>query len=155
MSAIASTSTHDSQQGLKERFLKQWKTFRDDKPGERFLNLYERRRESRGGAFSWGRLAIVGGGIALILAGLFFLAAPGPGTLVLIAGLGLVASESKILAKGLDWAEVKVRPYAERALKIWHSLQPATKGLVIGTCILAAIGGGYAFYQWQLQQTSW
>ena len=53
-------------------------------------------------------LSIIGGAI-LIAAGLFMLVAPGPGILVLIVGCALVAEESMLMARFLDWSEVRIR----------------------------------------------
>jgi len=48
-------------------------------------------------------------GAMLVAAGLFMLVAPGPGILVLLAGCALIAEESQLMARFLDWAEVGIR----------------------------------------------
>jgi hypothetical protein len=49
------------------------------------------------------------GGTALIAVGLVMLVAPGPGILVVAIGGALLAEESLLAARALDWLEVKIR----------------------------------------------
>lgn len=91
-----------------------WDRFVHSTPGQRFQERYRRRQQQKGSA--WKRCAFVGGGILLSLAGIFFLAVPGPGLLILAAGLALVAQESAVMARLLDRAEVRLRRW-------WRSLR--------------------------------
>ncbi|WP_027714783.1 PGPGW domain-containing protein [Desulfuromonas sp. TF] len=52
-------------------------------------------------------------GILLISVGIFLLAVPGPGLLVVFAGLGVLASESRGVAHLLDRSEIFARNW-------WH-----------------------------------
>jgi hypothetical protein len=75
--------------------------------GERFQRRYrEKRAEGKRGLTR--ALSILLGAL-LIAAGLFMLVAPGPGILVLLAGLALIAEESLLTARFLDTAEVGIR----------------------------------------------
>jgi hypothetical protein len=49
-----------------------------------------------------------------VLAGLVLLPLPGPGLLVITAGVLLMAEESHAAARALDWLEVKARRLAGR-----------------------------------------
>lgn len=112
---------------LRARVERQWHVFAHDKPGERFVNLHKRRQEQRQGSFSWGRILFLGAGLLLIIAGLFFMAVPGPGLPVLVTGLGLMGSESLFLARWLDWTERKLRPPVLNLKSRWDSLSPRTR----------------------------
>ncbi|WP_156345531.1 hypothetical protein [Verrucomicrobium spinosum] len=112
---------------LRERVEHQWHLFASDQPGERFVNLHKRRQEQRQGNFSWSRILFVGAGILLIIAGLFFMAVPGPGLPVLVAGLGLMGSESLVMARGLDWTELKLRPPVLKLKTRWDALTSRTR----------------------------
>jgi hypothetical protein len=114
-------------QSLRERVEQQWHLFANDKPGERFVNLHKRRQEQRKGGFSWGQILFIGAGLFLIIAGLFFMAVPGPGLPVLVAGLGLMGSESLFMARGLDWTEQKLRPPVLKLKARWDALSPRTR----------------------------
>jgi hypothetical protein len=49
------------------------------------------------------------GGTLLFALGLVMLVAPGPGILVVVVGGALIAEESLLMARALDWSEVKIR----------------------------------------------
>jgi hypothetical protein len=53
-------------------------------------------------------LTIVAGTL-LLAVGLVMLVAPGPGILVVVLGGALLAEESQLIARFLDWAEVGIR----------------------------------------------
>lgn len=135
--------------GWWEHLKEQWHIFADDEPGKRFVNLYERRREQRHGAFSWGRVLLVGAGLLLVVAGLFFMAVPGPGLPVLVAGLGLMSSESLYMARFLDWAERTLRPTAMRLKKRWDALRPRTRALCYAVAVVAGLAMLTAFVIWR------
>jgi uncharacterized protein (TIGR02611 family) len=134
---------------FKERFRKQWEQFRDDTPGERFEKFHQRRREERGGAFGWGRAFLILAGIVLFFGGLFMLPAPGPGMVVVVAGLAILAGEFRFMARFLDWAELRIRPAAEWAVARWKSLTLLPKGLLVLAAVLGGAALAYGFYLWR------
>jgi hypothetical protein len=126
-----------------------WEIFKSGPPGERFQCVHKRRaRKNKGASFRrWAWLIL---GILLILAGIFFLAMPGPGMLVLAVGLALVAGESLSVARILDWAELKLRPLYLWGKRRWRSAGPALRWTVItiaSAAGLAAALGTYLFFQ--------
>jgi hypothetical protein len=78
-------------------------------PGRRFQERYRRMRSDKTSA--WKRCALFIAGIGLTLAGLFFMAVPGPGIPILALGLAFIAQESKTLARWLDRTEVRIRAW--------------------------------------------
>ena len=86
--------------------------FRASRPGRRFQDHYERKRESRGGAL-W-RCAAMVAGVLLCAAGLFFMAVPGPGIPILLVGAALVAQQSQATARLLDHWELALRKMLRR-----------------------------------------
>ena len=95
-----------------------WRQFRSDPPGERFKAAFRRRQRSpRGPAH---KLVAIGGGSMLVAAGVFFLPAPGPGSVILVIGAVLIAQESCAAARFFDGAEVRARKLAERLLSRWR-----------------------------------
>ena len=84
-----------------------WDRFVHALPGRRFQDRYRRKQREEGSA--WKRCAFVVTGILVSLAGVFFLAVPGPGLLILAVGLALIAQESAMLARSLDRAEIRAR----------------------------------------------
>jgi hypothetical protein len=86
---------------------REWREFLKSKPGRRFHEVHERRQKKRGNRQGWKKGALIAAGWVLILVGTLLLALPGPGLLVLAAGLMLLASESLSMARFLDWADKK------------------------------------------------
>jgi hypothetical protein len=89
-----------------------WDRFVHATPGRRFLERYKRKQQARGGPLK--RLGFVSMGILVCLAGLFFMAVPGPGILIFAAGIALVAQESAFIARLCDRAELRIRKLLKR-----------------------------------------
>ena len=117
--------------GLKQ----EWRRFRDDPPGKRFQNHNERMaHHSR--ALVVARLAL---GVLLLVIGFALLFIPGPGTLVIAFGLGVLAGRSKRLAAALDRAEPTVRRWLEAVVDRWKRLPGIAKcGIVVVATAAAA-----------------
>ena len=92
--------------------IKSWDRFVHTTPGRRFYERYKRKQQAKGSV--WKRCALVAAGILVCLAGIFFLAVPGPGLLILAVGLALIAQESAGLARMLDRAEIRLRKLLKR-----------------------------------------
>ncbi len=93
-----------------ESLKKSWRQLRQDKPGERFQAYYRRRQSQGASGIGLRRIVNIAAGILITLAGLFFLPAPGPGMVIIVIGLALLASELHFVAKQLDRAELFGRP---------------------------------------------
>lgn len=81
--------------------------------------------------------------MVLTLGGLIFLPAPGPGSIVLIIGLGLLGSEIRFIAQFLDWGEVRLRKWIRQLMSFWKHASLALKILM---CLLAIVSTGAACY---------
>jgi hypothetical protein len=57
--------------------------------------------------------------LLILAAGIFFLPAPGPGTVIVVIGGALVAQESFWAAWALDWAELRLRALYQRGIRAW------------------------------------
>jgi hypothetical protein len=75
-------------------------------PGRRFQERYRRKAQTERGKLA--RCAAILAGIGLTVVGLFFCAVPGPGIPILAVGLALIAQESKVVARFLDRAELRL-----------------------------------------------
>ena len=127
----ASTTQSESDPGKRNAISREaktiWEHFRADRPGERFKNLYRRRREKRTGLHAGERWVIMIGGAGLALVGLILVPAPGPGWLVVAMGLGLLGSEVLSIARFLDASECKLRGWASAARKLWRNVARKAK----------------------------
>lgn len=124
---------------------RRWRELRAGEPGRRFQDGY-RRRHARS-AQRGRRIALLGAGAVLVLAGLFLLPAPGPGTVVLVLGAGLMAEESLAAARVLDWVELRVRGAAEWGLAAWRRAGIPAKAAIVLLTAAAAGGAGFLAYR--------
>ena len=74
-------------------------------PGRRFRALHRVRR----GRHPVLKALTIGTGVLLMLVGVLLVATPGPGSLAVLFGAGLVASESLAFARALDRLELRLR----------------------------------------------
>jgi uncharacterized protein (TIGR02611 family) len=128
--------------GLKER----WEDFKSGTPGERFQERYERQRENERGRFKRGLKIFFG--LVILIAGIFFLPAPGPGMVILVIGAFMVAEQWAAAARGLDWLELRVRSLLNWLLRIWNASPLPVKALIV--LVIAAGAAGLAYLMWQV-----
>lgn len=122
---------------------KHWHDFKTRPPGRRFQDIHRKARANKA-VRKQGitKAAIIGGGVLLTLVGIFFLAVPGPGLLVIAIGLILIASESITMARFLDWLEVKVRALIDRLINFWR--RSSTGQRVAVSCLGVLVAGAAA-----------
>src|SRR5919199_3092073 len=134
------------------RIKEDWRLFKASKPGYRFLGHYRRhRRRSRQrypsqGRFDFRKILFIVVGIAIVITSIVLGPLPGPGMGTFLLGLVILASELRIVARFLDWAEVKLRRPARWANATWASL-PRWASIPIGA---GSWIGGAAFGLWIL-----
>ncbi len=98
---------------------KDWREFREGKPGERFKDRYNRRQQAPGHAAKRILLVVLGSVIAL--GSLFTAPLPGPGFATVFLGLAILAGELLPAARLLDWSEVRLRQLWEFVLGVWRT----------------------------------
>jgi hypothetical protein len=121
----------------------QWKAFKHDEPGQRFEHQHERMKQN-------GRALLVGTatlGAILVASGVVLLFIPGPGLLVSVFGLALLAGVSGTLARLLDRAEPVVRRWARRAKHRWSRASMPAKAAIVGVAVALAGVVAYAAYR--------
>jgi uncharacterized protein (TIGR02611 family) len=128
-------------QALKEH----WRDLKQGRPGHRFQDHYRNRHEAGGNKLRKALYLGVGG--LIVAAGIFFLPAPGPGFVIIFLGGGIMAQESLVAARLLDWCELRVRRVMNWALGIWRNASlPARAAIALFGLMLAA-GASFAAYQ--------
>lgn len=104
--------------------------------------LRERVRALPGGRLAW-RIGVTVVGVAIIVGGIILLPLPGPGWLIIFAGLGLLGTEYAWAKRLLHWVREQLRRWTS-----WVAEQPrwvqALVGLA-GMLLLAAIAAGAWF----------
>jgi uncharacterized protein (TIGR02611 family) len=112
--------------------------------GHRVRAIRSRVRRNRAGALIW-RVAIIIAATVVILVGIVLLVIPGPGWLVIFAGLGLLATEFDWAARLLRWVRAEVLRWTH-----WIAERPrwiqALFGLVGLLFLGALLAAGWWFY---------
>ena len=124
-----------------EKLKQSWRDFEEDTPGKRFQDYYKRRHQSRQSA--WRKALFIAGGLLIVAAGVFMLIAPGPGLLVVFLGAVLIAQQSLLAARTLDWLELRLRALAAQSLRMWRCAPRVVKALLVVLAI--ALTGALAF----------
>lgn len=118
----------------------EWREFRHDTPGERFHN-HRARMQKKSRKHAAVTIAL---GVLLLAGGFILLFIPGPGLLLIVFGLALVATHSTRLSDLLDRGEPALRRFGRRtvagwkALPKWNKAALVTGGLVLLSCFLMA-----------------
>lgn len=107
------------------RLKKYWASLRNGQAGSRFQEQYEKERKKQ--KSTAGRVLRIIAGALLIPVGLFFLAVPGPGLVIIALGALLIAREFLFAATVLDWMEVRGRRVFTWAKQRWHRLVRARR----------------------------
>ena len=105
-----------------KKFKQTWRRLKAANPGQRFQQEF-RRRHGAGRSPIQKALLIVGG-LLLMAAGFLLLFIPGPGLLFLFAGGFLIAQQSLVAARVLDWSEVRLRKLLAWSLRAWRRSSP-------------------------------
>jgi hypothetical protein len=127
-----------------EHLKQQWWELANGRPGKRFQEYYLRRHSTDRGRLR--KLLVMAAGTVIFAVGIFLLAAPGPGFLLLLVGASLMAEESAFAARTFDMMELRIRRLVELVVRAWRN-SPAFKRLVI---LLSAVGAGIAWAAYNL-----
>jgi uncharacterized protein (TIGR02611 family) len=125
-----------------ENLKRSWQRFKRSKPGQRFKQRYYQKQRS--GRSTVRKVLVLAAGVLVFAAGIFLLPAPGPGMIVLVIGASLIAEESLVAARALDWAELRLRSLHASSLRLWERASPALRVLIVvcALVIVAALAFG-------------
>ncbi len=112
-------------------------------PSNRLTAVRERVRSWPGGTLGW-RIGVTVVGVAIIIGGIILLPLPGPGWLIIFAGMGVLATEYEWAKRLLGWARAKLKEWTD-----WTRQQPRWLQGLIGLLGLAFLVG-VAFGAWWL-----
>lgn len=107
-----------------------------------FWRVRSRAQRGRVGRMLW-KAAVSALGLVIIATGIVLLPLPGPGWLIIFAGLGIWATEFAWAGRLLEWTKLKVRAVTGAMMR-----RPRwAKGVIIVLC-LAAVYPLWLLYQW-------
>lgn len=101
-----------------KKFKENWRRLKAGKAGQRFRQEFWRRR--RFDRSPTQKALKVFAGLWLMAAGFLFLFIPGPGLVFLCIGGFLIAQQSLIAARALDWGEICLRKLLAWSLRAWR-----------------------------------
>lgn len=130
-----------------DRAKRSLREFGRGRPGYRFRERYNRRRRTTSGPLDPRNLLYLGGGIAIIVVGVLLAPIPGPGGVIGLVGLALIASLFLPVARALDRGELRARGIARRAGEVWRVLTPAMQVVITLLAVIAAVAVGYGAYR--------
>jgi hypothetical protein len=133
---------HRNQRVLKS-LKQQWCDLRKGRPGHRFQDRYERNKEGRADESALRRWIQPAAGVVLSVAGVFFCIFPGPGLPLLLVGAMLLSERSRLIARVLDWLEIKVRKIIRRTKEWWREASLIARNAVLAFGGLVIAGAGY------------
>jgi len=84
-----------------------WRRIKAAKPGQRFQQEFRRHRGA--GRSPIQKILLIGVGLLFMAAGLVLFVIPGPGLVFFFIGAFLIAQQSLLAARALDWSEVRLR----------------------------------------------
>jgi hypothetical protein len=121
-----------------------WGELKKGQPGHRFQERAKRNRNKRSSQSGIARWAKLTAGILLLLIGVVLCLIPGPGLPLILVGAALLAERSLTIARGLDWAELKIRKIIRWAKGWWRQApRPArAAALTLAAVLIATVGYG-------------
>ena len=130
-----------------ERAKENWRRFKQSEPGRRFQDHHHYYQRGYGSKsylrvllrIFWGLLVVVGGVIAV--------PGPGPGWLIILLGLGVIAGESLSFARSIDRVEVRPRQLARLVASVWTTSPALAKALIVLTVLACATALGDGMYR--------
>jgi hypothetical protein len=124
-----------------------WHDLKRGRPGHRFQDRYKRARrdEAKGGLGK--RIAMIVVGVVVLVIGGFFAVVPGPAIPFFLLGGALLATESRAIARVMDWIEVRVRKVVTWGKRHWKRLPLAGRiAVAIGAACCSA-GSAFGMYR--------
>ncbi len=122
-----------------------WYRFQLNAPGQRFQKRYELHRKSAHGVLL--RIFFISAGLLLVVVGIFFLPAPGPGLIIVFVGASLLAQESLWMARALDEAELVLRDVYAWNVRWWRAASFVPKAILGFIALILMTTFAFGVYQ--------
>lgn len=126
---------------------RQWEVLKRGQPGRRFVERYRTAQRKGNRATVITRILRFVLATLAIAVGLVFAVIPGPAILFFAIAGALLASESEVVARFLDWCEMKVRAVLRWAKRVWKRLPMAGKILVVTLGVAGSAGATLVAYR--------
>jgi hypothetical protein len=125
----------------------QWRQFKRARPGHRFEMRYEHHQRTGGTHAAPRRLLLWLAAVASTVIGVVLIFVPGPAVLFFLIAGGLLATESRALARCMDQIELKTRAVCEWCSRRWRRLSLGGRCVVCFGFLLVAVGSAAVAYR--------
>ena len=124
------------------RFREHWREIKRGRPGHRFQARYANSRQRKRQARVAHRIIFLVAGLLAFAIGGLLAVFPGPAIPFFFLGGALLATESRVMARVMDWSELRLRAVAAWARKHWRRLPGFARIvlIILGACCSAASG---------------
>jgi hypothetical protein len=119
-----------------------WRRFKQSEPGHRFQDHHRYQQGHSSSRSCLRGFFGIFGGLLVVAGGIIAVPGPGPGWLVILLGLGMVAGESLFFACLFDQAEVKLRGFIRRAVGLWRISRTSVRILIVVGLVTCATATG-------------
>ena len=136
---------------LREHLREHWEELKHGRPGRRFRDRYDRTHKKTARAVGTAmRIGLFVVALLCLAVAVVLSVIPGPAIPFFFVAGGLLASESRIIARVMDWFEVRARSLGGRAKRLWKTLPFFARiGLTVaGLCCSA--GMAYLSYRFMM-----
>lgn len=82
-----------------------------------------------------------------MVGGVIAVPGPGPGWIIILLGLGVIAGESLSFARSVDRVEVSLRRLVRLVVVLWTTSPASLKALIALTILACATALGYGMYR--------
>ncbi len=128
-------------------FREHWRDIRRGRPGHRFQDRYKRAREQKRKTSTTQRIVFIVVGVLALAIGVLLFVFPGPAIPFFFLGGALLASESRIIARTMDWAEVKLRVLFTWGRARWVRLPRAAQVTLVLVGVCCSVASAYFGYR--------
>lgn len=131
-------------------FKREWQAMKEGSPGSRFQARYAAAklvRQKGGWRHHLFRVVSLLLAATAFIVGVVLAFIPGPAVLFFFIAGGLLAAESKWVARFLDWTELKLRAGWQWGRRRWRQLSGVAKMGLLGLVLAAGAGVAFGLYR--------
>jgi uncharacterized membrane protein YbaN (DUF454 family) len=132
------------------QFREHWRDLCRGRPGRRFQARYERSKQEEARSHPVKRILLICLAIVFLAIAIVLMVMPGPAFVFFILAGALIATESKGVARFMDWAEVRVRSVLAWCKWRWRAWSKAGRAVAVGVALMCTAGFAYGAYRYFL-----
>jgi hypothetical protein len=120
---------------------------RRSRPGHRFQDYHDKAKRSDNKPNPLRRLIRIAAALVMTAIGIFLVVVPGPAIPFFFVAGALLATESRIVAKAMDWIELRLRAAYGWGHKYWRRLPMSARIALMVMMSAFSLAGAYFSYR--------